>query len=271
MKKYLISIVLLAAMLALCIVPACAQEKEVFFYDPDGVLDDDLYDTLNPRLKKVSDEYDCGVYILIAEDMYEYGYDDIEEFAQDVYEELELGYGKKATGVALVMSMEDRDYDIVAYGDDAHYAFTDYGKKQLAEVFKDDFRNDDWEEGFLDFIDQCDTMLEMAEDGNPLDVPPPRKLSLAEKIGSSLPIGVIVGLISGLINGGVQKKKMRTAVPAYSAGVYITEDGTAMTSEQDHFINTTVVRQRIEHSSSSGGGGGTTVNSSGYSHSSGKF
>ena len=55
--------------------------------------------------------------------------------------------------------MAERDYSLIAYGSDAHYAFTDYGKTVLENGFLDDFRRDDWNSGFSDYISGCEQLL----------------------------------------------------------------------------------------------------------------
>ena len=281
MKKFLT--VLLAAFLLLCVCsPALAAEAEGYVFDVDGYLDAETVEQLNVEAAGVSARYGCGVYAAIFRSMAEYGYYDIEDFGEAVYRESGLGDPESGAVILLVMSMEERDYDLTAYGDHAHTAFTDYGKGVLADYFLDDFRRDDWAAGFADYITGCEELLSSAEAGEPVDVAyydggydyySPVRESLVSRVKSNLPAGVIVGLIAALIYCCILKSKMKSARAATEADSYVERNGVQMYSQMDRFSHTTVVRHHIDRSSGSrsGGGGGTHVNSGGFSHHSGKF
>ena len=273
MKKLLC---LLAAVLilacAVC-VPAAAEETENFVYDVAGILDTDDMLALNDAAREVSLRHGCGVYITVFDDMGEYGFTNIERFAEEIFDQWDLGIGEDRTSINLVLSMAERDYDLDAHGEAAHTAFTDYGKERLADEFKDNFRYDDWAGGFADYISECDYMLTRAENGDPIDVSgysSRQSASFGSRLGRSIAPGVIVGIIIAFIYGGSLKRKMKSAKIAREAAAYIVERGIRMQDRQDAFTHTTVTRQRIERDSGSRSGG-TSVNSSGHSHSSGKF
>ena len=274
-RKLLCLLAALAVLVCAVCVPAAAEETENFVFDLAGVLSSENVLALIDAAREVSERHGCGVYIAVFNDMGEYGFSNIEAFSEEVYKQWELGMGTNRTGIVLVMSMSDRDYDLCAYGDAAHTAFTDYGKDSLADDFKDNFRQDDWAGGFADYVSGCDYMLNRAESGDPVDVPgytPSREPTLGEKLGHSAPIGVIIGVIIAFVYCSSLKKKMKTAKIAREASRYIVPQGVWMQDQQDMFTHTTVTRQHIEHDSGSrSGGGGTSVNSGGFSHSSGKF
>ena len=274
-RKLLCLLAALTLLVCAVCVPAAAEETENFVYDLAGILSTDDVLALNDAAREVSQNHGCGVYIAVFDDMGEYGFSNIEDFSEEVYKQWDLGMGADRTGIVLVMSMSERDYDLCAHGDAAHTAFTDYGKDSLADDFIDNFRGNDWAGGFADYINTCDYMLRRAESGDPVDVPgytPYREPTLGEKLGHSAPIGVIIGVIIAFIYCGSLKKKMKSAKIAREASRYIVPQGVWMQDQQDMFTHTTVTRQRIERDSGSrSGGGGTSVNSGGFSHSSGKF
>ena len=275
MKKKIFSIFAIAVLLLALALPAAAVETESFVYllNSDYGVGTEELDKLDAAAKEISDCYDCGVYIAVFDDMSTYGCSDIEEFSEMVYTNWELGYGSESTGIALVMSMSERDYDIVAYGNGAHYAFTDYGKQVIAERFLDNFRDDDWGGGFADFITACGELLAAAESGTPVDVAEEvsEPLTMGEKLLTGLGAGIVLGLIVALIYCGILKGQMKTAVAAVNAHAYVPIGGIVMIRETDRFAYTTEVRVPINRDDDNNGGGGTTINSGGFSHSSGKF
>ena len=275
MKKKLFSIFAIAILLVSLALPAMAEETEYFVYliDSDYGVSDEEVDRMDAAAKEISDRYNCGVYIAVFDDMADYDCYDIEEFSEMVYTNWELGYGSESTGVALVMSMSERDYDIVAYGNGAHYAFTDYGKEVVADRFLDNFRNDDWAGGFADYITACGELLEAAENGMPVDVSvvEAEPLMLADKLLTGLGVGIVLGVIVALIYCSILKAQMKTAVAATQAHAYIPRGGIVMTRETDHYTYSTESRVAINRDDDNDHGGGTTVNSDGFSHSSGKF
>ena len=273
-RKLLCVLCALAVLICTLCIPAFAEETENFVFDVAGILSESEVVRLNEAAKEVSQRYGCGVYIAVFDDMGEYGYSYIESFAEAVFEQWELGLGEERNSICLVMSMADRDYDLCAHGDVAHTAFTDYGKEVLAGEFKDNFRRDDWAGGFADYISQCDYMLRLSEQGNPIDVPEGGsrvRIGLPERILRALIPGLIIGLIIAFIYCAGLKRKMRSAKIAREASSYIAQQGIWMQDENDMFTHSTVTRQRIDHDRSSGGHGGTSINSGGFSHSSGKF
>lgn len=282
-RKVFCALCALALLACLLWVPASAEETENFVYDNAGILSEDEMLQLNEAAKAVSLRYGCGVYITLFDDMADYGYRYIEPFAEEVYAQWSLGIGEENNAIILVMSMADRDYDLCAHGDVAHTAFTDYGKEVLAggsrdlgmPGFLDDFRRDDWFDGFYNYISQCGYMLDCAEHGTPIDIPDypePEPRGMTERLGMAVVPGVVIGIIIAFIYCAALKSKMKTARIARDAATYIAPRGIWMQAEDDAFTHTTVTRQRIERDSGSRGGhGGTSVNSGGFSHSSGKF
>ena len=273
-RKALCILVSLLLLSTLLLVPAAAEETETFVYDIADVLSADEVIALDDAAKEVSLRHGCGVYIAVFDDMGEYGYQNIESFAEAVYDQWDLGIGEDRNCVILVMSMAERDFDICAHGDAAHTAFTDYGKEVLQEQFLDDFRRNDWAAGFRDYVSQADYMLNRSESGDPIDIPgyTYREPTLGERLGKAAPIGVIIGVIIAFIYASALKSKMKSAKLAREAAAYVSRRGVQMLDSQDVFTHTTVTRQHIERDSGSRGGhGGTSVNSGGFSHSSGKF
>ena len=278
MKRIFVSLTLMLALLLSLSVCACAEARLDFVTDGTGVLTDIEKQELRDRAADISARYDFGVYVVVVDDHRSYVNGGIEDFAEEVFHSYGLGYGNDENGVILAMSMNERDYDIYAHGDFGNYAFTDYGKDQLADSFLDNFRRNDWAGGFRDYIETCGDMLQKAKDGNPVDIWIPDPVEQGPgfdglKAAISLAIGALFG--GGAVGG--MKRSMKTAVKQTRAENYV-RGGVNLRTERDAFVNRTVTRTRIRQESSSsgrpGGGhfGGTTISGShGGSHHSGKF
>ena len=282
MKRILASLLLVIVLLLSLSVCAHAEARIDYVSDYAGILSSDEQKDLRDRAASVSAQYDFGVYVVVVEDHTQYVNGSIEDFAEEIFHSYGLGVGETEEGVILAMSMKERDYDIYAHGEFGNYAFTDYGKGQLADSFLDNFRRNDWAGGFRDFIETSSSMLQKAKDGNPVDIwiPDPDPVETGPSFdGFKAAISLAMGALFGGGAVGGMKRSMKTAVKQTQAENYI-RGGVNLRGERDTFINRTVTRTRIrqENNSSSssrpGGGhfGGTTISGShGGSHHSGKF
>ena len=272
-KKAWISLLLLLSLLCCLTVSVHAEARLDYVSDYAGLLSDYERQSLNDEAAQLSEQYDCGVYIVIVGDYREFVNGNIETFTEEVFHSYGLGRGESENGVILGMSMDDRDYDIYAHGDFGNYAFTDYGKEQLADSFLDNFRRDDWAGGFRDFVRNSGELMRRAKNGEPVDQwisdEPEEHFGVIE-----LFICLIVGLITGGATVGGMKKQMKTAVEQTRASGYVPKGGVNLRVQSDQFVNRVVTSHRIRREQNRSGGhyGGTTISGShGGSHHSGKF
>ena len=131
-----------------------------------GLLSTDEVNHLEILAGEISLYHNCGVYIGIIDDYTSQGFTSIEDCAEAFYKE----HFGESTGLLLVLSMKDRDYDLDAFGSFAHYAFTDYGKTTVSDAFLASFGRDNWYDGFVQYLARCDIMLRLAVLGQPVDV-----------------------------------------------------------------------------------------------------
>ena len=268
MKKRIISLfVTLILFISLCVPVLAAgfEEAELYFVTDDvGVLSDPEWEQLEQQAEDISVQYQCGVYVILVDDFTNYTYDDtVYEAAKTFYQDYTLGYGTQRDGILLLLSMEDRDYALVADGY-GNTAFTDYGKDKLSDVFLDDFKDDDWYGGLSDYLEKCESMLKSARAGNPLDVGSNPMIRIAG-IGISLLIGCGLALLLCWL---LKERQMKSVAVKAEAGAYLSGGSVNITNRQDQFTHTTQIRTKIEKKSS---GGGTSVDKDGFSGKSGKF
>lgn len=278
MKK-LISILLAALLLAAVLAPVSAlADGEIngdgfYVIDLYGLLSESEAQTLSSAAETITRTYGCGVHIGVISDMRDYGFSDIEDCAEEFFNSFGLGVDPDHTGILLLLSMAERDYDIDAHGEFAHYAFTDYGKTTISDEFLDNFRQNDWFGGFFDYLSRCEEMLKLARNGEPVDITASQRVQSRVTPGGLLLSLALSLLIAWLICSAL-KGRNKSVRAASDADAYVPAGAVTFRVRDDRFTHQTVARRRIEHSDRSGdggGGGGTSISSGGHSHSSGKF
>ena len=267
MKRRIVCILLAALLLlGLCctaFAEAPATEAQLWnITDTVGLLTSDEDLTLEARAEEISAQYGVGIYLLILEDYSEY-YDDPYETAYELYHQNTLGLGEDRDGVILLMSMSDRKYATFFYGPKAEYAFDAYGQELMEEEFLDDFRDDDWYDGFEDYLEVCDEYLARAEAGDPVR----RDDSSAggsdgSGIGTTILVCLGISAVIAMIVCLILKAKMKSVRKGTHASAYVA-GSLNLTASRDQYTHTTETRTKIEHESSDSGGGGSSACSGG--------
>lgn len=251
--------------------PESWGESLGYVTDEADILTDDEEAKLSAQAKEISEKYQCAVYIVTLDDMRNFTKSySIETCAEEIRAGYNLGYGSGHDLVMLVLSMSERDYDLMTFGDFGNESFTDYGKDRVEEKFLDDFADDEWYNGFADYLSQCDRLLKLSSEGKPLDVGTSPAYTVVA-ILASLVIGFIIALIiCGIIRGTMRKTSEKS-----DAANYVLQNGVHIVHRQDLFMRTSETRvydpPEKSDGGGGGGGGGTSTSSSGSSHSSGKF
>ena len=267
MKRRLACIVLAALLLlGLCctaFAEAPATEPQLWnITDTVGLLTSDEDLTLEARAEEISAQYGVGIYLLILEDYSEY-YDDPYETAYELYHQNTLGMGEDRDGVILLMSMSDRKYATFFYGPKAEYAFDAYGQELMEEEFLDDFRDDDWYDGFSDYLEVCAEYLERAEAGDPVRGDDSSAGgSDGSGIGTTILVCLGISAVIAMIVCLILRGKMKSVRKGTHADAYVT-GSLNLTASRDQYTHTTETRTKIEHESSDSGGGGSSACSGG--------
>ena len=84
-----------------------ADKPRVFDYEE--VLTQVQIDTLEEKIRAIAEKYGIGVGIITIDDYTPYG-DDAYDAAEQLYNELDLGASEDGDGVALLISLDDRDF-----------------------------------------------------------------------------------------------------------------------------------------------------------------
>lgn len=257
-------LMLFLALVLLCLPVSAAQAPEVCIYDTAGILEDWQAEKLEDYARDISQAQDCAVYFVTVEDFTDYGTGSVFQVSTQIFESMGFGTGTDNSGVMLLLSMADRDYSLIAHGF-GDTALTDDGKDYISEKFLDDFRDNQWYGGAMDYLCATEELLTQARSGNIYEYRIPS--------GTLWLWSLILGGGLALIVCGIQcallKKKVRTQKTAQG---YL-DGGLTVTHRSDRYTHTTEVRRKIDPNPPSGGSGssGGHSHSGGYSGKSGKF
>lgn len=225
---------------------------------------------LRERLQAVSDKYDCDVLILTVDSL---GGKSPTAYADDYFDYNGYGRNSTADGILFMLSMEDRDWAISTCGRCIR-AFTDNGQEYMMGKMKSDLSLNRFASAFDTYVDTCDELLEMYENGTPYDKP---QSTLYKIMHVSVPVGILLALAIGFLLAGVPLGNMKAAINNVkwqkNASDYSRQGSMQVRQSFDQFLYTNTTRVKVESSSSSSGGSSTHTSSSGRTHggSSGKF
>ena len=272
MKRKIVSLLLLLVLaLSLAALPASAAGG-TYVYDVAGVLSEEQARDLAGRASLASESGGCGIYIVIVQKYSDYGSGTIDLVAQSIYNENGFGLGAERSGLLLLLSLDERDYDLSAYGYGLT-AFTDYGRDLLSENLRSYFRDNDWYGGLSAFVNESAEMLTAANNGTPVDRGS-GELTATETAGGIFGILLLVVALPclvALIAVSIMKRGMKSVAHATAAKNYMVPGSLDLRVSSDNFSHVTETRRKIETESKRGGGGGSTVNSDGFAHTTGKF
>jgi len=267
--KMKLSAFIVCLLFCLSLPMAAAAANRPLVVDEAGILSVSEVASLTQMAQKITDTYQCDTVIVTLADM---GAGDSFTNAMDLYEAYDYGYGAEKNGILLMISMADRDFAMVVYGEDAKRAFTDYGQERIESRFLPRLSNGLYNEAFEFFLKDCETHLAAERRGEPIDVNTDPDVLRTEVIIKAV-VCVVVPMLIALVVCQIWKGQMKTAVKQSTAHAYIPQNGFVLTGRADMFLYRTQTRRKIETSSSGGSGrsGGTTSNSRGFSGRSGKF
>ncbi len=251
-----------------------------YILDEAELLSEEDRTDLEAMAQEIAAQYPCGIYVVTVDDYLDFNTRGVFEAAEQYYLSHGLGYGTDRDGMLLMLSMADRDYALIAYGDYSLTTFTDYGRDLITQEFLDDFRENDWFGGFSDYLSCSLTYLAQAEEGAPVDISNGGNSNDGYRGNSdrghsvvtvgAIVISLILGFLIALVICLVLKAKMKSVAIAKTARSYLSAEGVQFKIREDKFSHVTETRRRIEHNTSSGGSGSSS-HSSGFSGSSGKF
>ena len=249
---------------------AATADYGPYVRDEAGLLTEEQVNTLEEQAKIVSNAQKCGVYILTVDDFTADGSDTIRDFSKGYYKDNDLGWGDGRDGEMLVLSMADRDYWLLAYGDRGNAAFTDDNRSMVEEAFLDNFRDNDWVGGFAGYLTVSEELLTEAPTGGSSSYDGDYSGdSVAFFNWKLLGICVAGSCVIALIVCLIFKAQMKSARLKQDASDYVDRGDIRIHAREDRFTHRTESRVRIHDDDDHGGGGG--IDSDGFSGGGGKF
>ena len=248
MKKKIL-LILLSLVIGLCVsVPAFAAQADGFASEYERVQDlaDLLSDSeeaaLLEKLDELCERQKMEIVVLTTDTLEGLAPRD---YADDIYDYCDFGYGEDRDGALLLISMEDNDWYISTCGYGIT-VFTDAGIQYIGEQIKEDLSDGDFSEAFDKFVGLCDDFITQARSGDPYDSHnlPKEPLSLIW-----IPISIAVGVCLSFIIVGNMKSKLKTV----------------RFESRDLFLYNTVTRTAKPKNNSSSGSS-THTSSSGSTH-----
>lgn len=258
----------LVLLLALA-VPAFAAENgfaDLYYRlnDSAEVLTEDEDSELEASLEELSVRQSFDVTIATIDSLESEGYTSMEEYADDLYDYCQFGYGADRDGVLLLVSTGDRKWHISTCGYGIT-AFTDAGIQYLGEQMKPFMAEGDYAAAFRTFVQWSDTYIDAARAGRPYDV---KTLPRDPLSPMYLVLAVGIGLVLAWVVVSVMKSQLRSVAFQENAASYVREGSMNLTNSRELFLYRDVHRtERPKESSSSDSGGSSThTSSSGTTH-----
>ena len=233
-------------------------------YDGAKVLTEDEDNELEDALEELSLRQSFDVTIASIESLESVGADSMEQFADDLYDYCQFGYGTDRDGVLLLVSVGDRKWHLSTCGYGIT-AFTDAGIQYLGQQLTPFMAEGDYAGAFRTFVQWTDDYVTAAREGHPYDV---NNLPREPLSPMYLVLALGIGLVLAWVIVGVMKGQLRSVAFQENAASYVREGSMKLTNQRDLFLYRDVHRtEHVEEKDSSDSGGSSThTSSSGTTH-----
>ncbi len=223
-------------------------EKKV--YDYGGLLTDREESRLEEQLRKASES--CG-HDIIVYTVKSLGGSSVSEYSQRAADGISTD--PDGSGILYLVSINDREYDIYAFGEMYERIMSDRELNRLADDLQPYLSEGDYYGAFSEFGKRAE---KAALNG--------REYSGSISVSLSLsPAAFLVSAFIAMIIVFCMKQSMKTTRPEITAGNYVKSGSFKVTVSRDVYLYTSVSRVKIQSDSSRHSGG----HHSGGSHHSG--
>lgn len=260
MKKWIFSI-LFALLLCMDIATsAFAKASMPRLVDNAGLLTDTEQRELLATLDEISERQQVDIVVVTTDTL---NGETPENYADDFYDDNGYGYGSEYDGVLLLVSMEERDWQISTCGY-GMIALTDDGINYISDKFLSYLKDEDYAKAFSTYAELCDEFIRQAKTGQPYDGDhmPKEPFRLVRWLLVSMGLGMGIALVVT----GSMKKKLKSVKRQSTAGNYVKANSMNVTERRDMFLYSMIAKTEKPKSSSSSGGSSSHTSSSGRTH-----
>ena len=264
MKKTLITSLTVIVILSLTVVLAAASggfsDKAYRVNDRADLLSESEEAALLSKADSTAVSLNFDIAIFTTESLGDYYY--AGDYADDLFDYNDFGYGETRDGILLLISMEERDVYISTSGYGLT-AFTEDGIDYILDQITPSLSKGDYSTAFFTFVELCEDFVTQAR----TDKPYTRSTLPREPLSPmALVVCAIIGLVIALIAVGSMKARLHSVRSQAAAGSYVRENSLNITDSRELFLYRKVSRVAKASDSSSRGGGGTHTSSSGRTH-----
>ncbi len=252
MKKK-ISLIMAFLLLFITVLPVNAQFENPPIVDNADYLFQSELDELSEKLDKVRTKYDFEVSIYTERNLSSYS---AQASADDIYDYNGYGAGENDNGIMLYICSGTREYHFTTHGTGEKY-FNSNGLIYLESKVLPYLTEGDFYEAFDVYIETCDELLQMAENGTVYN----KKQNSSEFVAFVIVAALLIPLIIAFIMMRGKLKKMKSAVSDNLASNYIKPGSMKIDVARDMFLYSNITKTRKANSSS-----GSHISSSGRSH-----
>lgn len=269
MKRTVISVLLILALLCSLPFSASAAEDLPLIIDNADLLNSAEEASLDVTARELQEAYGLDIVILTIDSLEGQS---AQAYADNYYDSQGYGCGDDASGILVLLAMEEREWYISTSGK-AIYALTDYGIQEIGELMISYF-DFGYESGFRMFLLSLPTYLDAYESGEPIDgyanygedyYHGDRETTVYYEAehGPSIFLSLVIGIISATISIFVMRASMNSKRKQHGASGYLKSGSFHLSRHQDLFLYSNVTKVRRQQNTSSSGGGSSVHRSSG--------
>ena len=241
MKKTLRMLLLVLVLCLGLVMPAAAETTDGFA--SDHICMADMAGVLNERevteLETMIDEirtrqkFDIAILTVSEEDI-----PSVQEYADDIYDGADMGYGETRDGVLLVVDLKSSECYMSTKGYGIT-VFTDAGIQYVGQQMRPELADGDFAGAFRTFATLCDDFITQARNGQPYDVDtlPKEPLSLIW-----IPVAIVIGFIIAFVIVGGMKKQLKTVRFQAKADDYVKAGSMNIVDNQEWFLYQNIVK-----------------------------
>lgn len=236
MRKILSTLFLLFFLFSI-VLTVSAQSANASIDDRANLLTAEQRSALSVKAEEVAKAYQTDICILTVHSI---GSKSSQQYADDYFDALDLGFGDDRSGILLLISMEDRDWAVTTNGQTSRIiSYSDIGN--IMDASLPALSGGNYYEAFNTYLSEVEQELQLGV------------------TGLSTPVKLLIALGSGLLVAGIVllilRSKMKTAKAQHGARSYINDSSYDLFRCHDIYLYSHTTKVRKQQNTGSSGGG----------------